>query len=295
MARILKRPMFRSGGSPNQGIMEGLVDRTGFENGTENPFKTRVSDRSQQILDIINDMAPVAKTKIPYGQVGADMFLGDTPLKEAVYKGYKQYKSDDAQRTAGLENRKAQAAGLAMSDIQKEMMLEKQLKAQAAKNDPNVDRKNKFINKSIDEGYDLPEAERIAEYQLTIKAELQNKVDRKRVGGILDFDMSDPAQLKKRLPKLKDKVGSFFFDPFDGKIKLLTNINGVVRFSEEFNSVEEITFSTPDVGSAITKKISSNPSYMRETNPDVITPSIKKFLQDVEENQTPTFDLDDIG
>jgi len=294
MARILKRPMFNRGGSPNQGIMEGLVDRTGFQNGTENPFKTRVGDRSQQILDIINDMAPVAKTKIPYGQVGADMFLGDTPLKEAVYKGYKQYKSDDAKRAAGLENRKAQAVGLAMSDIQKEMMLEKQLKAQAAKNDPDVALKNMFIKKSSDEGYDLPEARRIADYQLTIKTELQEKVGRNRVAGILDFDISNPAQLKKRLPKLKNQTGMYFFDPFDGKIKLLTNKNGILGF-DDFNSIEEITFAAPDAGSATTKEISSNPSYMRETNPDVITPSIKKFLQNVEENQTPTFDIDDIG
>ena len=27
MSRILKRPMFRSGGSTNEGIMHGLVDR----------------------------------------------------------------------------------------------------------------------------------------------------------------------------------------------------------------------------------------------------------------------------
>ena len=32
MARILKRPMFNRGGSSNQGIMDGLVDRTGYAN-----------------------------------------------------------------------------------------------------------------------------------------------------------------------------------------------------------------------------------------------------------------------
>jgi len=149
-----------------------------------------------------------------------------------------------------------------------------------------------FIKKSSDEGYDLPEARRIADYQLTIKTELQEKVGRNRVAGILDFDISNPAQLKKRLPKLKNQTGMYFFDPFDGKIKLLTNKNGILGF-DDFNSIEEITFAAPDVGSATTKEISSNPSYMRETNPDVITPSIKKFLQNVEENQTPTFDIAD--
>ena len=33
MSRILKRLMFRSGGSTNEGIMHGLVDRKGYDNG----------------------------------------------------------------------------------------------------------------------------------------------------------------------------------------------------------------------------------------------------------------------
>ena len=31
--RVLKRPMFRGGGMANQGIMTGLEDRSGYENG----------------------------------------------------------------------------------------------------------------------------------------------------------------------------------------------------------------------------------------------------------------------
>ena len=34
MARVLNRPMFRRGGSANEGIMHGLVDRKGYANGT---------------------------------------------------------------------------------------------------------------------------------------------------------------------------------------------------------------------------------------------------------------------
>ena len=39
MSRILKRPMFRKGGSTNSGIMDGLVDRKGYANGT---YKERI-------------------------------------------------------------------------------------------------------------------------------------------------------------------------------------------------------------------------------------------------------------
>ena len=34
MSRILKRPMFRKGGSVNEGIMHGIVDRKGYATGT---------------------------------------------------------------------------------------------------------------------------------------------------------------------------------------------------------------------------------------------------------------------
>ena len=34
MARILNRPMFKKGGSANEGIMHGLVDRKGYKTGT---------------------------------------------------------------------------------------------------------------------------------------------------------------------------------------------------------------------------------------------------------------------
>ena len=39
MARILSRPMFRKGGSANSGIMDGLVDRKGYAQGT---YKERI-------------------------------------------------------------------------------------------------------------------------------------------------------------------------------------------------------------------------------------------------------------
>ena len=34
MAKILSRPMFRKGGSANNGIMDGLVDRKGYAQGS---------------------------------------------------------------------------------------------------------------------------------------------------------------------------------------------------------------------------------------------------------------------
>jgi hypothetical protein len=38
MSRVLKRPMFRKGGSVNEGIMTGIVDREQYQTGTPDPF-----------------------------------------------------------------------------------------------------------------------------------------------------------------------------------------------------------------------------------------------------------------
>ena len=44
MAKILSRPMFRKGGSANNGIMDGLVDRKGYLQGSDNPWITEARE-----------------------------------------------------------------------------------------------------------------------------------------------------------------------------------------------------------------------------------------------------------
>ena len=53
--------------------------------------------------------------------------------------------------------------------------------------------------------------------------------------------------MKKQLPKMKKDVGKYFYDPYDGKIKLLTEQNGVLGFIP-FDSVDSIDFSTVPSG-----------------------------------------------
>ena len=121
----------------------------------------------------------------------------------------------------------------------------------------------KVLEKAVEDGYDLPEAQRIAEYQIITKAELQEKVGRNRLGGILDFDVADQDELKKRMPKLRDKTGQFFFDPYDGKIKELVNEGGKLFF-REFNSVAEITFAPDDAPTVVDEKFMGEPAFPPE-------------------------------
>ena len=56
MSRILKRPMFRKGGSTNEGIMTGLVDRKGYSNGSVN--KEAIRSDISNIKDLFTEFAP---------------------------------------------------------------------------------------------------------------------------------------------------------------------------------------------------------------------------------------------
>ena len=100
MSRILKRPMFRRGGKVNEGIMSGLVDRTKH---AENPFvgnidRERLKANTQAITELLEEFAPVAKTRLPVGEFGLNLASGMT-VTDALKDPYASFvKADDIRR-----------------------------------------------------------------------------------------------------------------------------------------------------------------------------------------------------
>ena len=106
MARVLKRPMFRRGGSTNDGIMSGLEDREKFSNGTILDVD-RARLESKAIRDIFDELAPIPKTRLPLGAVGAALVSG-APVKDALATGYADFvRRDDARRAAARKREQA--------------------------------------------------------------------------------------------------------------------------------------------------------------------------------------------
>jgi hypothetical protein len=68
VSRTLKRPMFRRGGTVNDGIMTGLTDRKQYSIGGID--REKLGKDTQSILDIMSEYAPIPKTKLPLGQLG---------------------------------------------------------------------------------------------------------------------------------------------------------------------------------------------------------------------------------
>ena len=116
MSRILRRPMFKMGGSTNSGIMTGLVDRKGYSNGNKaGAVGKSTREYISEFTPILEEFTP--KTRLPLGAVGASLVSG-TPIKDALIGGYRDFTTRDDARTAGIQKGAVQ---LGLSQALKDM------------------------------------------------------------------------------------------------------------------------------------------------------------------------------
>ena len=257
--RTLNRPMFRTGGSTGTGITSGLAPRQGYSNGD----LVKKAQDDAALMRSLAGQKPDNSLNQFLIDFGLNMVSG-TPRSNIFATAAEQAKVpfDKYQQTKAQRDAFDQKIGLASA--QSAIEQRNKLEQIAASTDPNAGMRSVFLEKAINDGYDLPEAQRIADYQMTIKSELQEKVGRNRLGGIITFDVSDETQMRKNMPKLREKTGQFFFDPYDGLIKELVNEGGKLFF-RPFNSVAEITFETPDDDAVkIDPKFMGEPIYPPE-------------------------------
>ena len=117
MSRILKRPMFRRGGSTNTGIMSGLVDRKNYKFGsmTEDQIRSNID----MLVGLQDQFAPLPKTRIPIGEIGFALASG-APLVDALGAGYKKFVSEDDKRRALAAKREQAAVSTVLGQAMKE-------------------------------------------------------------------------------------------------------------------------------------------------------------------------------
>ena len=108
MARTLKRPMCRRGGTVNDGIMTGLVDRVKKEEGS------KAQEYADEYYEMLSQVKP-SKPKLPLGQIGLNLisgqFAGDGLLRNlagSAQDPYAQFvKADDAMRNIDYQTKMA--------------------------------------------------------------------------------------------------------------------------------------------------------------------------------------------
>jgi hypothetical protein len=104
--------MFRRGGPANDGIMSGIEDRKKLADGTGLDVD-RARLESMAISNIMDELAPIPKTRLPLGTVGFALASGADPI-DALGAGYQRFiKADDA-RQAALAKRQQAAVSTAL-------------------------------------------------------------------------------------------------------------------------------------------------------------------------------------
>ncbi len=123
--------MFRRGGTVNDGIMTGLTDRKQYSIGGID--REQLGKESQIISDVLEEFAPIPKTRLPLGQFGLNLasgkFAGDGAIQNIVGSAqgpYAQFTKADDARQAAVTKRRAGAVSTALGSQMSEQKFKMQ-------------------------------------------------------------------------------------------------------------------------------------------------------------------------
>tara|TARA_R100000988_G_scaffold103257_2_gene81552 strand:- start:1967 stop:2809 length:843 start_codon:yes stop_codon:yes gene_type:complete len=275
MSRTLKRPMFRRGGTVNNGIMTGLTDRKQYANG-----KTL-----QEYMKEAEAVLPKQEaTRFPIGQLGLNLasgqFAGDGFLQNLVgslQNPYSQYiKADDARKARDYQRKLALAQfGLERKakaeDLDKTIQARKDIAKMTLEGKEN---KDLTVFKKIYQGSETQAKNRLAYENSGLEA-----VARKIFGDNYAEFIGGNVHGKLEDFEKKQNIGKVFFDVTDGKFKRLrlTSDNDF-----KFEIIDLATFDAEaDKAKIVPKETfpgekSENPSYRRPPK-DFTIPEVDPF------------------
>lgn len=219
--------MFRRGGTVNNGIMTGIVDRTKH---ADDPFVTGIGKRTDVLAPefetILDKYTP--KTRLPIGQLGLNLasgkFAGDGFLQNLVgslQDPYRQFtKADDAREAAvrtgaaklalgqAMEEAKARAKGSNL--MQKDYSPQRAYEDAVSKRVESAGKLKSFEKPNIEQKY--PRA--TAEYDIYILRNLRatnNETGRMIAANNAGFVPFDPKSQSFDYNAMQP--GAFYYDP----------------------------------------------------------------------------------
>ena len=300
MSRILKRPMFRKGGPTNKmtGIMSGIQDRENFQDAG------RVGELTKQNLDLLmqsdegnRSFDPLTTFLLQYGPALASARPTGSTIGTLVGAAAKPIESMIAEKRAQekyMRDIKAGATKLAIEQAGKEDILAQEIegrkdiegiKAAGKPDKMSPEYATQFeMNLKNFPGM-VSVARRATDFEVENYDALASKVGSARVGGVLNFNINDPEQVKANQKIIKQLAGKFVYDPYENKYKKIIVENGKIGIPQEFNTIEEIKLQGVDgtgTETTITEEKVPSGLFGQETKPDVITPKIKSFAEDIE-------------
>jgi hypothetical protein len=254
MSNVFRRPMFRGGPTNMNGIMSGIQDRKNYADGPEDPNIKSLITKAKELEPAMQEiMGPYEK---PSGfedplvqlaiQSGLDLMsnagsqslirnIGQTGSRQApvYFKNLAEQRAAKREYDRGI---KSGAIGLAGDILGKEI---------SASGKPGFDEKiyETKVGQYLEQGFEPDVAKNAARFLTQDATELKAKVGNKRYGGVIEFDLSKPDQIKANKQLLKELDGQYVYDPFSGNYKFIRDVDGQLMF-DEFNSINEIILTT---------------------------------------------------
>jgi hypothetical protein len=223
MSKILKRPMFRKGGSADGGVMKIANPRSNFDGGG-------AAKRYEENLKLLQQAAgPAGDSKQDLYDMlisgGLNLVSGEGAGKGtlgAIAQSFKKPAEQFLAARPGEEQFQRQvrmaAAQGAITQQQAEEILQKELESKEKISKMAIEAQtgnltNIIAEEQRKEGKDPVLANNIARYVTTIKPELDRKYGSSLVGGRIEVDITIPSKEKNLLRIIKIKKVNIFTTP----------------------------------------------------------------------------------
>ena len=227
--------MFRRGGSTNDGIMSGLVDRDKRSTGN---LIGRARELTPELESLLREFTP--KTRLPLGAVGAALVQG-TPIKQAITSGYTDFtKKDDAREAAIGSGAVRLGIGQAMKEAQPSKSVLKNRKTAIVNiksrglplTEENIIKETARLNKLDEAGKD-PSTKRLIASRESVYLNQYGDGSKARNHASFDFNVAPQISKAGKVPKgrikLKDgaydtkrKTPGVYIDVDNGKVIEIT-------------------------------------------------------------------------
>ena len=242
MNRVLKRPMFRMGGSSGTGITSGL-DKPRQQYRTAGTVRPMPDFSPSGIPGFLTSFGLNLLAQRPQGNIFAT-------AATAAQEPFKVLQAQQASTRKTLGEREFLRSEREAGD--KAAMERLKIKLQSDKDIAAMGKENALYQVSLDsyieDGLPPLAAERAATFATTKADELRTAVGGTRYGGVLNFDIRDPNNQKQIRKNLAGKV---VYDPIENNYKYIVVRDGEVFF-DEFDFIKDIKF--PDLTDAAPKQ-----------------------------------------
>ena len=226
MNRILKRPMFRIGGSAGTGITSGLdKPRQMYQEGTPNPYATNLMPGTLPGfltsfgLDLLSRppsgglLSTVAQSaKGPFETFQASQ------LRRQELEGERAFQQElaDKEQQAAMERLKTKiASDEKIAEADKQLSIN-QLAAQVLGDYQN----------------DLNKATNHAKYFLEERPLLAKQYGETQMGGLIEINLNDPNSIKRAANQKKSDINKIFYELNTGSVlKLVRDQNNKLTFT----------------------------------------------------------------